>query len=747
MEERGAKTCDKSPEADVNGEREKTRVGMRDETLEAIAVEKLFESDDAAFAVIVFERSSRAGESAYFTGVGAIAGIHPGETLSLQGRFQEHARHGKRFRVSSYTPILPSTEAGIERFLSSGLIPGVGPSRAKKIVERFGIKALEIAANQSVRLREIPGIGEALAQSIATVVRERRGEADALSFLHSLGLGPAQARALLERFGVSVAAKIRENPYRLMDELRGFGFITADKIAAGLGIERDDPRRVRSAALYLLGKAADSGHSFLHREELERDVEEYEITPALLDPAIKALVAAKLLIVEDDAVYPPPLFFAERVVAAKLAQLAAARPRARGLERADPIIARSGLSPAQKSAVELSLREGLFILTGGPGTGKTTTVRAIVEAHEALDRRVLLAAPTGRAAKRMSEATDREAKTIHRLLEWNPLTGRFNRDAENPLDAETLLIDEASMLDLRLGERLLDAIPGSTTVIFIGDIDQLPPIAPGQVLRAMITSERVAKVELREVFRQAEASAIVRGAHQVLRAEPPSSSPPGATGSGDLFVIHAHEVDHALGVLKATLRRMREVYAIDPETGCQVLSPMRRGPLGVNALNELLREELNPSDGGAELFGMRVGDKVMQLKNDYERDIYNGDLGFVRRAEAGRIFVDFDGREVQLGPDQLDALSLAYASTVHKVQGSEFEAVIILLHPGHYLLLDRAMLYTALTRAKRLAVLIGDRQSIEMAVRSARAREVNGRLALRLIEAVDQLGAEAARPS
>lgn len=713
----------------------------REETLEAIAVETIYESDDASFAVIVFERSNRSGASAHFTGVGPLAGVRPGETLSLYGRFQEHPRHGVRFRVSSYAPILPSTVEGIERFLASGLIPGVGPARAKKIVERFGVKALEIAANQSVRLREIPGIGEALAQSISAVVREHRGEADALAFLHSLGLGPAHARALLERFGVGVAAKIRENPYRLIDELRGFGFITADKIASALGIERDDPRRVKSVALYLLGRAADSGHSFLHREELERDAQDYHVTPDLLGPAIDALVAARLLIVEDDAVYPPPLYYAERAVAEKLAQLAAKKPAARGLERAQPVIERSGLAPAQKGAVELSLREGVFILTGGPGTGKTTTVRAIVEAHEALERRVLLAAPTGRAAKRMSEATGHEAKTIHRLLEWNPLTGRFNRDAEAPLDAETILIDEASMLDLRLGERLLDAIPLATTVIFIGDVDQLPPIAPGQVLRAMISSGRFAMVELREVFRQAAESAIVRGAHQVLRAEPPSSSPPGATGRGDLFVIHADEVEHALGVLKATLKRMREVYGIDPALDCQVLSPMRRGPLGVNALNELLRDELNPREALApmttsqdELFGMRAGDKVMQLKNDYERDIYNGDLGFVRRAEAGRLFVDFDGREVQLGAEQMDALSLAYASTVHKVQGSEFDAVIILLHPSHYLLLDRAMLYTALTRAKRLAVLIGDRQSIEKAARNARAREVNDRLALRLIE-------------
>ena len=403
------------------------------------------------------------------------------------------------------------------------------------------------------------------------------------------------------------------------------------------------------------------------------------------------------------------------------------------------------LSAAQRGAVEASIDARLMVLTGGPGTGKTTTVRALVAAQRALGRTILLCAPTGRAAKRLSEATGAEARTIHRLLEWNPALGRFRRDARNPLDADVILVDEASMLDLRLSSQLLDAVAAASSLVLVGDIDQLPPVGPGSVLRDVIESGVAEVVRLREVFRQARESAIVRGAHAIEGGGLPEPTPRGEKGSGDLFFIQERDPEKVAETLVRVVDRVRTSYELDVLRDLQVLTPMRRGPLGTERLNELLRAALNPAPADeqdapqkAPARRFRAGDKVMQLRNDYDKDVYNGDLGVVARVEGGSTFIQVDGREVQYGVEDLDSLTHAYASTVHKVQGSEFPAVIVVLYGGHHVLLSRALLYTAITRAKRLVVLLGDRGSFARAAANAASRQTESFLAPRLRALVER---------
>jgi exodeoxyribonuclease V alpha subunit len=406
-----------------------------------------------------------------------------------------------------------------------------------------------------------------------------------------------------------------------------------------------------------------------------------------------------------------------------------------GAPRAEPAAGEQRqLAAAQREAVVATFECRLLVVTGGPGTGKTTTVRAIVQAQERAERRVRLCAPTGRAAKRLAEASGRDAHTIHRLLEWNPGSRTFARNHTSPLEADVVLVDEASMLDVQLAQHLLDALPRSATLILVGDADQLPPVGPGPVLRELLASEVCRVVRLSEVFRQAESSTIVRAAHQILHGQRPTPSVSGTRGPGDLFVVRAEQPEQVAQRLKEALARMQAAYGLDPILDVQVLTPMRRGPLGTEALNKLLQEALNPAPSLASPphAGFRAGDKVMQLKNDYEREVWNGDVGTVQRVEAGVVFVDMQGRHVSYEPEAQGALTLAYACTVHKVQGSEFPAAIVVLHRSHHLLLTRPLIYTALTRARRLAVVIGDDSGLMRAVRNAEQQVTHTRLASRM---------------
>lgn len=699
-----------------------------EEVLEGVVEDVLFRSDDGRFAVVRVAPDGGPEPSSGLTAVGDLGQIAAGENVRMLGRWTQHAVYGARFQVRSFTPTIPSSEQGMVRYLGSGLIPGIGPALAARLVERFGRSTLDVIATQSARLREVSGIGKRRAESIAKAVRQRRAEAETMSFLHGLGMGPATAREIVRKYGADAPRIVRDDPYIVAEQIRGIGFRTADRIAEALGIAGDDLRRVQGGVLHIIGKAVDEGHVFATKAQLAEGLAQLDVPSQALEEALQTLRGRELVTIEDEAVYPPLLHRAEILVAEALSDLAS-RPKSK-----QPVKTFDhSLSDMQRSAVDASLGTHLLVLTGGPGTGKTTTVRAIVQAHAALDRAVALCAPTGRAAKRLSEAAGIEAKTIHRLLEWNPATAHFNRNRRTPLEADLVLVDEASMLDIRLASQLLAAIPRAATLVLVGDIDQLPPVGPGQPLRDLIASRVCKTIRLHEVFRQAQQSAIVRGAHSVLEGVMPEATPAGTKGDGDLFIIAANEPETITERVLQVLRRMSVSYGLDPVADVQVMTPMRRGPLGTHRLNEILQDALNPSPHPNPVpAAFRRGDKVMQLRNDYEKEVYNGDLGEVHRIEGGVTYVRFDGREVQYKGDELDAISLAYACTVHKVQGSEFPAAVIVLHNAHFMLLNRALLYTALTRAKKLVVLVGDPRAMARAARNALSYETNSKLLERL---------------
>jgi exodeoxyribonuclease V alpha subunit len=701
----------------------------------AVIEELVYRSPDRRFSVVRATREDTAHEASVVI-VGELSDLGPGESVRVRGRFERHASYGMRFRVESFAPVTPHTESGIARYLGSGLIPGVGAALAQRLVGRFGDKTLDVITKQSARLREVPGIGAQRAQAIAEAVRARQAEAELMSFLQGLGVGPGTARRIQQKYGVRAPQIVRENPYLVAEHVAGIGFRTADGMAQALGYARDDPRRAAGAVLHLLGKAADEGHSFLGESELLAQADALSVPADRMRTAILELDAKEQIVRDGEAVYAPALLRAEQVVAARL--LVLARRGGAPLEAAAALEAKlegplAEFSADQRRAVRMSLESALLVLTGGPGTGKTTTVRAIVDAHRALKRKVLLCAPTGRAAKRLKDATGQDAQTLHRLLEWNPRTNLFAREPGSPLDADLVLCDEASMLDVQLARRLLEALPPKASLVLVGDPDQLPPVGAGPVLRELLQSGVAPTLRLTEVFRQAQTSQIVRAAHQILHGAQPTASAAGSREHGDLHLIRAADPQAITELLVTSLRRMQDAFGLDPRRDVQVLSPMRRGPLGTEALNLLLQDALNPA-AAAQPEGMkfRPGDKVMQLKNDYDREVWNGDLGEVSRIDAGIVFVDMGDRAVSYEPEAQSALTLSYASTVHKVQGSEFPAVVIVLHSSHFMMLSRPLLYTALTRAKRLAVIIGDPRALARAVSNIETRKLNSRLAARL---------------
>ncbi len=714
-------------------------------TVRGVVRSVVYRSDDLSFSVL----RVTVVDGSEATVVGPVGDVAVGEPVRVTGRYEESKTHGRQLRAQAVVPELPTTADGIERLLGSGFVDDVGPKLAKRIVAKFGTSTLDVIADHADRLREVEGIGRARAGQIQEAFRARRAEVESKAFMQSLGMGPALARRVWERFGGDTAKLIRENPYRLAEEVVGVGFLTADKIARSVGIGESDPRRIAGATVFLLLEAIDEGHTALPPDELAVRAERLGIDRAAVREAVDELAKRRTVVVDRGRVYAPPLFEAEARLARDLARLLK-RPMEvvpdRVLSAPSVEHAMRPLNARQREAVEATMREALVVLTGGPGTGKTTAVRALVALHRAAGHKVLLAAPTGRAAKRLSEATQHPAATLHRLLEWLPRLQRFSRNEGSPLDADLVLVDEASMLDVQLASSLVRALRPGARMVFVGDADQLPPVGPGTVLADLLATADVRAVRLTEVFRQASASAIVRGAYEVLRGEAPRPSPARAQvsegsapvpPSGELFFIKSDDAEQAAKLLVATVaQRVPRSFGLDPIRDVQVLVPTHRGPLGAQALNEALQGALNPGvERGRR--GFSAGDKVMQLKNDYDLDVWNGDVGVVARLEGDAVTVLVDGREVIYKGPAVDNLALAYACTVHKSQGSEYDAVVIGLHTSHFVLLNRSLLYTAITRARRLAVLVGSERAVRLAVDTLRVVERHGALRERLRGEID----------
>jgi exodeoxyribonuclease V alpha subunit len=696
-----------------------------------------FENEETGFRVVKVLENPR---SEPIVVVGVFGAVGPGNQVRATGNFED-SKHGRQFRVDSLMVVAPETLDGIERYLGSGVIPGLGPGFAKRIVEKFGTSTLQVLDGDPARLAQVPGLK---GKRLATITRawgDQRRLSNVRLILQTHGASASLANRIVEKYDDRAAMMLERHPYRLAIEVRGIGFKTADRLAQSLGLSRDHPERVQAGVLHVLGNLADSGHVLATRAALAADCGRLlEVDEEHAQAAVDALWAAGRVVVVGDAVYLTHLEQAEREVAQHLRRLMGAPGRdLRGWERAIAAFEKSAgyaLSLEQRESVERVAREKVLVLTGGPGVGKTTIVRAILHVFQSARLEVKLAAPTGRAAKRLSESTRQNALTLHRLLEYDPHLHAFARNPRSPLDAKAVVVDEASMVDIELARSLLGALPDDGRLVLVGDVDQLPSVGPGAFLHDVIESRVVPTVRLNRIFRQSEASSIVENAHAILSGEEPKSDPP-ESEHPEFFVIQKRDAEDAAETIrKLVVERIPQRFGLDPWRDIQVLTPMHRGAAGTLALNQLLQRSLNPGQTGIEhkqeVF--MLGDKVMQIKNDYEKEAFNGDLGRIVELDVDgvRLAVDFDGRVVRYVGRELDALRLAYATSIHKSQGSEYPAVVIPLSTSHFPMLSRNLLYTAVTRAKRLCVLIADPRALRVALDEQRRERRSTGLAERL---------------
>ncbi|MDE0083190.1 MAG: ATP-dependent RecD-like DNA helicase [Gammaproteobacteria bacterium] len=703
------------------------------EVLAGLVERVTFHNPDNGFCVL---RTRARGHRDLVTVVGHVAMVAPGEWITASGAWVNDRAHGPQFKARFVRTAAPSSVAGIQKYLGSGMIRGIGPIYARKLVGAFGERVFDVIEAEPERLREVPGIGPVRARRITDAWAEQKVVREIMVFLHSHGVGTARAVRIYRTYGADAVEVMSENPYRLARDIRGIGFRTADAIAMKLGIEKTAMVRVRAGIGYALTEAMDEGHCGLPEAELGPHAAHLLDVP---DDLIRAALERELAegtVVADTVAGAPCIFLAglygaERAISRRLLELAAGAPPWPAIdpEKALPWVeGKTGLALAggQADAIRMALSSKAAVITGGPGVGKTTVVNVILRILSAKRVRFLLCAPTGRAAKRLSEATGFEAKTIHRLLEVDMAKGGFRRDHDNPLPCDLLVVDETSMVDVPLMRALLAAVPPGAGILIVGDVDQLPSVGPGQVLADIIGSGAVPVTRLTEVFRQAARSRIVTTAHGINRGVIPDLTRP--EGKSDFYFVPAEDPETAVARIVELVRaRIPRRFGFDPLRDVQVLCPMNRGGAGARSLNIELQAALNPAGARrVERFGWTFapGDKVMQIQNDYDREVYNGDIGLVADVDpgTGELTARFEGRDLAYAFGELDALVPAYAATVHKSQGSEYPAVVIPVLTQHYAMLKRNLLYTGITRGKRLVVLVGQRKAVAIAVRETSGR-------------------------
>ena len=669
--------------------------------------------------------------------VGNLLEVPAGSVLQCEGDWKVDKRYGSQFVCQTWEEVMPATVYGIEKYLGSGLVKGIGPKFAQLIVKQFGLDTIDIIETDIERLYEVPGIGKRRVEKIRESWDKQKDIKNVMLFLQSYGVSTAYAAKIYRQYGKESIDRVKENPYRLADDIWGIGFKTADGIAAKMGYEKDDLRRCQSGIIYTLNQLANEGHVYAEEEQLVKAaIELLEADESPIREALRNMLLTDDLKQEDEAIYLPPFYYAEAGTANRL--LALLRTTDEGLftQTVDvPSLSKeTGIDydDVQLQAIEEAVRSKVMVLTGGPGTGKTTTTQGIIAALKHMGLHILLAAPTGRAAKRMSEATGMEAKTIHRMLEFNPKDG-YKRNEENPLEGDALIVDECSMIDIVLMNSLMKAIPSSMRVVFVGDIDQLPSVGAGNVLRDLIESDIIPVIRLTRIFRQAQSSRIVMSAHAINQGQFPDTSNGQQT---DFFFIQQEDPETvAQEIVNLVKNRLPKAYH-QKVSNIQVLTPMQRGVVGAAQLNLALQQALNSSQvalnrGG---YSFRQGDRVMQLRNNYDKEVFNGDLGYVESVdvEERTLWVNFDERLVEYEVSELDELTLAYATTIHKSQGSEYPLVVMPVLMTHYVMLQRNLIYTGITRAKKICILIGTKKALWYAIRNMSVLKRNTRLKERL---------------
>ncbi len=710
-----------------------------------------FHSSESGYTVA---RLNTGNVKQLITIVGSFANIQAGQTLQLQGQWREHPQYGSQFQVVHYKETKPATLTGIEKYLGSGLIKGVGPVTAKRIVKHFGLDTLDIIEHQIDRLSEVTGIATKRIAMIQRTWAEQKSIKDVMIFLQSHGVSTTYAVKIYKQYGEGAISTVTTNPYQLAIDIFGIGFLTADQIARNVGVSPWSKFRYRAGVLHVLDKASEDGHCYLPEKNIVPftkellTTEEHEAEETSIIGILSEMVREEQLIRDTDReplYYKPSFFYSEQHLA-KLLQQKLATSLEVDSERVKSWInrytasRRIELSPQQYLAVVTAAQEQVMILTGGPGTGKTFVTRTIVKLWKAMGRKIACAAPTGRAAKRLTEMTGIEAKTIHRLLEFDPSKMGFKRDLDRPLDCSAIVVDESSMVDLFLAHSLLKAIPDKAQILMVGDIDQLPSVGPGNVLKDLIASNKIPVVRLTQVFRQAAASAIITTAHQINHGQIPHLEPVSMKATSDcLWHNGGTEPEHGVQTICDLIEHYIPRAGFDAATDVQVLYPMTRGVVGTRNLNKVLQQLINPSsEEKTELVRgdsiLRTGDRVMQLKNDYNKEVFNGDLGMVMDIDhtEKEVIINFDERDIVYDYADLNEITLAWATSIHKSQGSEYPVVILPLYTQHYVMLSRNLFYTGLTRAKQLALIVGSEKAIAIAVKQVKQQQRYTRLKERL---------------